>query len=95
MIGATVPAVQAAAVTSEVARHSKASVFQAGFWRESTDAGIEGEGRREMATSDAVLRPVLSLIFPSRPLRSNSRIMYCRLPVYRNETPFQPLVVDC
>ena len=51
MIGETTPAVAPAAVMSEAMRHGRASVFQVGFWRESTLTGVGVEGRDERLTS--------------------------------------------
>ena len=79
MIGETVPAVVAAAVISEVIRHGKASVFQADFPRERNLTGV-GEDGRDERTSWAASRPVLSLIVPSRPLRSSGRVISSKHP---------------
>lgn len=64
MIGETTLEVTAAAVRSDVTRHDRFSVFQAGFWRDVTFIGVVGERREELVRS---LRPAVSLMAPSTP----------------------------
>ena len=74
--GETRPEAQAAAVRSDVIRHGKFFVFQLWDLRGITAIGAGG-GRGRMTFGGAGLSPM----DPARPLRSNSRVIFCNILV--------------
>lgn len=74
--GETRPEAQVAAVRSDVIRHGKFFVFQSRDLRAITAVGAGG-GRGRITFGGAGLSP----IDPARPLRSNSRVIFCNILV--------------
>ena len=84
--GETRPEAHVAAVRSDVIRHGRFFVFQSWDLRGITAVGAGG-GRGRMAFGGAGL----SAMDPARPLRSNSRVIFCNIRARQIETPLPTL----